>query len=100
MSKLSEELVSNGCNKQNKTTTNTCKYWNARCWDFSHYPGGSVSSPLTSQDNFQGTSRGRTPSDQQGNCQEINSSIPIFAHMLQHCAVSPANAIFSSTSLS
>ena len=34
--------------------------------------------PFTSQANFQGTSRGRAPSDQQSNCQEINN---LMAHV-------------------
>ncbi len=43
------------------------------CWSFCNYPGEKILSPLASQANFEETSRGRMPSDQQRNCPKINS---------------------------
>src|SRR6266516_5856594 len=48
------------------------------CWSFCNYPGEKILSPLASQANFEETSRGRMPSDQQSNCPKINSLIPTF----------------------
>src|SRR5713226_1598460 len=48
------------------------------CWSFCNYPGEKILSPLASQANFEETSRGRVPSDQQSNCPKINSLIPTF----------------------
>jgi hypothetical protein len=57
------------------------------CWSFTNYPGESVFPPLASQANFWGIGQGRAPSDQQSNCQKINSLVSRFTTTWQLGAV-------------
>src|SRR5215469_8168201 len=52
------------------------------CWSFTNYPGESVFPPLPSQANSWGVAQGRAPSDQQSNCQKINSLMSRFTHLI------------------
>ncbi|MEO8955053.1 MAG: hypothetical protein ABI465_10820 [Ktedonobacteraceae bacterium] len=51
------------------------------CWNFTSYPGESVFPHPASQANFWGAGQGKAPSDQQSNCQKINSLMSRFTHI-------------------